>query len=266
MNWLLLLAALTFPDLVTGTQHHEQSWTAPRVCISGQGPNGTDRTGPIIRFGYGATDGIVLGAGDPFRATGTLIERVRVVRQGTGGTAIKIVALSVAERPGEIVIRDVLTCGMSDLQGGTVVDNWDTALLIDGGPVVGSGVAGIRRTRIDHFRAASCVGDAIVFKNVTHLAGTDIQGDRGTSGRVPTLVIEDSRDVNLSQLNWFGEVHLRGANSVINIDGYAQVIYVSEATIKINVRGTIDRMVVYAEGKPPMILSNVTSWSRMPTK
>jgi hypothetical protein len=256
MNWILIIAAICQP--LTGTDTRTSSWIAPRIDIVGSGFNGTDATGPILQFAQGVRDGIVLGAGDPFRATGSRIERVRVARLGSGGVGIKIVALDEGQRPGEISIRDVLVCGMSDLRGGNP-DNWDTALLIDGGPLTAVNAAGVRRIRIDKFRAASCLSDSIIFRNVTHLCGTDIQVDRGTAhGTMPTLIIENSTHVFLDGLNVFGEVHLRGKCSVIQIRGYAQAIYIGAECSQVNFSGSADKVVV--SGKPP--LSRVTRWER----
>lgn len=246
MNFLLLiLAAISQPVEpippveITGRADVSSSWVVPRMDIYGVGFNGTDEDGPIVRFGHGVTDGFVLGAGKPYRATGSRFERLRISRLGTGGMAIKFVATSPAERPGEIVINDVLVCGWSDLKGSTTKDNWDTALLIDGSnepELTRSGVAGIRRIRIDRFRAASCLGDSIVFRNVTHLVGTDIQIDQGTATevvmlfgapvirpRVPVMVVENSRHVSLYGLNIFGELHIRNCNNVV-VSGYVQTL------------------------------------------
>lgn len=264
MNLLLILAAiLSQPvETITGLREMSAPWTVPRIDIEGRGPNGTDPTGPVIRFGHGVENGFVLGAGDPFRATGTRFDRLRIARLGTGGTAIKIVAKSAAERPGEIVINDVLVCGWSDLRGATTKDNWDTALLIDGGnepELTKSGVAGIRRVRIDRFRAASCLGDSIVFRNVTHLVGTDIQIDQGTATemvmlfgsplirpRVPVMVIENSRHVFLAGINIFGELHLRNCNNVV-VSGYVQTLRIDKACKDIVVVGLVGKAAIEAK-------------------
>ena len=250
MNWLLILAAVLSQTVtITDLQDRSAPWQQARIDIEGRGPNGTDPTGPIVRFGHGVADGFVLGAGDPFRATGSRIERLRIARQGTGGTAIKIVAKSPAERPGEIVINDVLVCGWSDLKGSSTKDNWDTALLIDGGTdaeLTKSGVAGVRRIRIDQFRAASCLGDSIVFRNVTHLVGTGIQIDRGTSGRVPNMIIEDSRHIFLSGLNLFGELHLRNCNNVV-LSGYVQTLRIDKDCRDVVVVGLVGKSAIEAK-------------------
>lgn len=235
--FLIIIAALTQTFPVNGTLTFTQPWTASRVDIQGNGWNGTDKTGPALLFMPGSTDGLVLGGGDPYRATGGRIERVRIVRKGSGGTAIKITALSAAERPGEMIIRDVLTCGLSDLQGGNP-DNWDTGLLIDGGTLLEVGAAGVRRVRIEHFRAASCLGDSIVLRNVTHLSGDDIQIDQGTANRVPAMIVENSRHVQLSHLNLFGELQVRGSTNV-RIDGYVQTLRIDAKCQGIHVTGIV---------------------------
>lgn len=236
--FLILIAAIAQTVPVNGTLTFTQPWTTSRVDVAGNGWNGTDKTGPALLFMPGAADGLVIGAGDPYRATGGKIERVRIVRKSSGGTAIKITALSAAERPGETIIRDVLTCGLSDLQGGNP-DNWDTGLLIDGGTLLDVGAAGVRRVRIEHFRAASCLSDSIVFRNVTHLSGDDIQIDQGTApGRVPTMIVENSRHVQLAGLNIFGELQIRGSANV-RIDGYVQTLRVDAKCQGIHVTGVV---------------------------
>lgn len=263
MNSLLLvIAALLQPakgvDVVTDTVYRDAPIRAARVDIVGTGFNGTDPTGPAICFQSRAVDGFVLGAGDPFRATGSRLDRLRIVREGNGGTAIKFVATSASERPGEIVLRDILVCGMTDLRGGPQKHNWETALLIDGGALNESGAAGVRRIRIDHFRAASCLGESIVLRNVTHVVATDVQIDRGTSPRaVPQITIENSRHVFIYGLNIFGEIHIRACENVV-IDGYAQAVYVDARCKGVKLSGVFPRMV--SAGKTFERVSEFTRW------
>lgn len=263
--FLLLLAAFTqtFPvsgiatptTKVTGTIIWTQPWQTSRVDVQGvDGFNGTDKTGPALLFMPGAADGLVLGAGDPYRATGGKIERVRVVRKGTGGAAIKITAKSAAGRPGELIIRDVLTCGLNDLQGGTP-DNWDTGLLIDGGDLTEVNAAGIRRVRIERFRAASCLSDSIVLRNCVHLSADDVQIDRGTAKRdSPTMVIENCQHANFGKLNLFGELQLRGSTNVV-IDGYVQTLRVDGNCRGVNVRATCGAVHVDAGAEVVLLCS-----------
>lgn len=239
MTAFLLLAALTIdPITLTDRMTSAMPIMAPRVCIVGHGYNGTDETGPLILFN-GKDGGIYCGSGDPFRATGSNIDSCRIVRVGTGGCAVSFVARNAAERPGEIVIRDVLACGLSDLRGGTVKDNWDTGLVIDGGTLLEPGAAGIRRVRIDNFRAASCLAESIILRNVTHVTGTAIQIDQGTANRVPQMLMENSRHVDL-QVNIFGELRINGCD-VVRIGGYVQQLYIDRNCKNVVVSGTVDK-------------------------
>lgn len=247
---LLLLAAITIdPITLTDRMTSALPIVAPRVCITGHGYNGTDETGPMILFN-GRDGGIYCGSGDHFRATGSVVDRVRVVRVGSGGVAASFTAKSAAERPGEIVIRDVLTCGLSDLRGGQPKDNWDTGLLIDGGTLLEPGAAGIRRIRIDNFRAASCLAESIILRNVTHVTALHTEVEAGNSGRVPNVIVENSRHLDL-RLNVFGEVHLRGCNVVV-IDGYIQTLRINKACRDIVVRGVVGKLVV-EDGAPKSV-------------
>lgn len=260
MQLLLLVAMLAqSPIQISDRQFYRAPIVAPRVEIVGSGCNGTDPTGPILCFDPGVRDGITLGAGDPFRATGSRISGTRVARYASGGTAIKIAALNEGERPGEIVLRDILVCGMSDLAGGDAKDNWDTALLIDGGNLTATGAAGVRRIRIDNFRAASCLGDSIVLRNVTHLTGTAIQIDKGTSPRpVPTMVVEKSRHVNIS-VNLFGELHIRNSD-VVTVSGYVQTLRVDRLSTNVVVSGVVGQYVPERGG------SYVNTWGMVVQK
>lgn len=236
---IILLAALAIdPISLTGRMDYALPITAPRVCIVGSGYNGTDVTGPMLVFN-GASGGIRCGSADPFRATGARIDSVRVVRVGTGGCAVSFVARSAAERPGEIVIRDVLVCGLSDLQGGSVKDNWETGLLIDGGDLNDTNAAGVRRVRLDGVRVASCLGDSIVLRNVTHLTATHLQIDKGTANRVPTMIVENSRHLDLA-VNIFGELHLRGCD-VVNVRGYVQTLRVDAKCRNVTINGVVGK-------------------------
>lgn len=236
----LLLAALTIdPITLSDRMTSALPIVAPRVCIRGEGYNGTDETGPMIVFN-GKDGGVYCGQGDDFRATGSRVDSCRIVRVGTGGAALSFVARNKAERPGEIVIRDVLTCGLSDLRGGNVKDNWDTGLVIDGGTLLEPGAAGIRRVKIDNFRAASCLDKSIHINNVTHLTGTGIQIDQGTANRVPQMLVENSRHVDLA-VNIFGELHVRGCE-IVNIRGYVQSLYIDRHCKSVVVSGIVDKM------------------------
>lgn len=255
MLTFLLLASLAIdPITLSEPMKSAMPIVAPRVCIVGHGYNGTDETGPMILFN-GKDGGIYAGAGDPFRATGSLVGGVRVVRVGSGGCAVSFVARNPAERPGEIVIRDVLTCGLSDLRGGQPTDNWDTGLLIDGGTLLEPGAAGIRRVRIDNFRAASCLAESIILRNVTHVTGTGIQIDKGTANRVPVMLVENSRHVDLT-VNIFGELHVRGCE-IVNIRGYVQTLYIDKKCRNVTVSGTVDRLV------PEPGAKSVNTWGMM---
>jgi hypothetical protein len=235
----LLIATLAQP--LAELETHKEPIVAARVDISGNGFNGTDRTGPIVLFD--GCDGFDLGRGDPFRATGTHMERLRIVTSGTGGTALKFFAESKAERPGEIVLRDLKIMGMSDLNGHGK-HNWERGLVIDGGELFEVNAAGIRRVDVEGLRVAGCLSDSVYLRNVTHFHGRNIQIDRGSAKeKVPSFVIEKSRHVFLCEMNLFGELHLRDCTNII-FDGYAQTVFVDAKCQGIVVRGIVDRLVV----------------------
>lgn len=240
MSHLLWFAV--FSQTLTETVTHMEPLKAPRVDIVGQGFNGTDPVGPILQFA--GCDGLELGQGDPFRATGSHIERVRIVTNGTGGTALKFFASSKAERPGEIVIRDVKIMGMSDLNG-RGKNNWNHGLVIDGGELNEVNAAGIRKIIVENLRVAGCQSDSIILRNVTHFHGHAIEIDNGTAMREspPRMIIEHSRHVFLSQMNLFGEVVLRDCQNVI-LDGYAQVVTIEPGCKGIMISGIVDRLLV----------------------
>lgn len=255
---LIIVAVLCQPEIITGTQSHAAPIITSRVDIEGQGFNGTDPTGPIVLFA--GCDGFDLGKGDAFRATGGRLERLRIATSGSGSTALKFFASSKAERPGEVVLRDLKILGLSDLNG-RGKNNWDRGLVIDGGDLNDVNAAGIRRVSVESLRVAGCLSDSIVLRNVTHFHGRDIQIDRGSSPKEkPSVIIENSRHVFLSQMNLFGELHLRGCD-VLVFDGYAQTIFVSADCKRINIRGIVDKLVIYG-GPVPLVLPKATSFVR----
>lgn len=239
---------------VIGTETHAAPIMASRVDIVGSGFNGTDSTGPIKLF-VCPGDGFQLGRGDPFRATGGRLERMRIVRSGTGGVAINLTARSIAERPGQYTLRDLLILGMSDLKTTKTVDNWETGLRVDGGDdpeLKKNNVAGLRCVYAENVRIAGCLGDSILLKNATHFTGSAIQVDPGSAKRVPAVVIQDSRHVLIDKMNIFGEVHVRGSN-VIVLSGYAQTIYIDKACADINITGVVGKVVVERGAKRVMV-------------
>ncbi|HET6423797.1 MAG TPA: hypothetical protein VFG20_08955 [Planctomycetaceae bacterium] len=256
----LLIAAFAQP--LTETKTHTTPIVAPRVDIVGEGFNGTDPTGPILVFA--GCDGFDLGKGDPFRATGGRLERLRIVTNGTGGTALKFFAASKAERPGEIILRDLKILGLSDLNG-RGKNNWERGLVIDGGELNEVNASGVRSISVEWLRVAGCLSDSIALRNVTHFHGRDIQINQGTAPeeKVPTFVIESSRHIFLSQMNLFGELHLRDCHNVI-FDGYAQSISVDAKCRGIVLRGIVDRLTVEkgAVGRAEVLSKKIDSPSR----
>lgn len=239
MTAFILLASLLQP--LTEPTFRTEPFIAARVNIVGDGFHGNDVTGPMVVFN--CHDGFDLGRGDPYRATGGRIERIKIVKQGTGGTAIALRATSKAERPGEYVIRDVKILGYSDLRGTPTIDNWETGLLIDGGNLNETNAAGIRCVRIDGLRVAGCIGESVVLRNVTHVTATGLQVDPGSVKRVPVVIVENSRHVFIYGLNVFGEVHLRGCENVI-LSGYAQVIRIDRKCVGVTIEGRVPKVQV----------------------
>ncbi len=236
---LILLAAMLQP--LTDARIETAPWVASRVDIVGQGWTSTDVMGPAVHF-VGTGDGFVLGAGDPFRATGGRLERLKIVRKGSGGTAIKMVATSIAERPGQYTLRDLLILGDSDLHNSTTVDNWDCGILIDGGSLNKVNEAGIRCVRMDNVRIAGCLGDSLVLRNVLHFNGSAIQVDPGSSKRVPNVLIENSQHVVFGG-NIFGELHVRGSK-IVRIDGYVQTLRIDRNCSDVVVTGSVGKLAV----------------------
>ena len=238
MNCLLLLIA-AFSQTITAPQLRSEPWVAARVDVQGQGFNGTDIGGPMVQFVN--CDGFRLGSGDPFRATGGRIERLKVIKHGTGGTAIALRATSAGERPGECVIRDVKIMGYSDLRNTITSDNWETGLLVDGGNLNEVNAAGIRCVDVDGLRVAGCLGPSVDVKNATHFRCRALQVDPGSAGRVPQVTVEDSRHVFFTEANVFGEVHFRECK-VVRFDGYAQVLRVDAKCADVTITGTVGKL------------------------
>lgn len=244
MNLLLLLAALftqsAEPMQFTGQWLLAGTYKAPRIDITGVGFNGNDITGPIAVCS--GNDGFIIGEKAQFLGTGSRFERMRIAKRGTGGTALKFYAFSKADRPGEIVIRDVKVLGWSDLKGGSTKDLWEHGLIVDGGDLNDVNAAGIRRILLDNVRVAGCLGDSIVLRNVTHVTALHTEVEAGNSGRVPNVIVENSRHLDL-RLNVFGEVHLRNCN-VATVSGYFQTLRIDAKCRDVVVTGIAGKLVV----------------------
>ena len=111
--------------------------------------------------------------------------------------------------------------------------------MIDGGDLTDTNAAGIRRVRIDGLRVASCLGDSIVLRNVTHLTATHLEIDKGTANRVPCMIVENSRHLELT-VNIFGELHLRGCD-VVNVRGYVQTLRIDKNCRNVVVSGIVGK-------------------------
>lgn len=256
----LLLAALsqldfTKPVIVTSTELFRAPIVAPRVNIRGEGFNGTDPTGPVLLFDVGTDNGICVGVvtqkKDEFRCTGGSVERVRIVCRGQGGAAFYAACHSSAARPGELKFRDVKIMGLSDVQGGPTKDNWEI-----GAAFIGTKGIDLRSVDMELVRIAGCRGDSLVAKYVTHFTARNIEVDTGKSGRIPTVVFENCRQVNFSG-RVFGEIHLRGCE-VVEVTGYAQAVYIDKACKMVTLRGIFPKVV--SEGNP--VLKNQSAFTR----
>jgi hypothetical protein len=241
MNAVLLLCAL-LGQLITDTVRYPASMTAPRINLVGSGSNGTDPTGPVVLFEHSAPSGYLLGSGNPFRATGNLVSGVRIVRQGSGGTALAFVATSAAERPGEIVIQNTKIGGWRALAGGETFDGFDCGVLFDGRAV------DIRRVHTANLRIFDCAGDSLIVRNVTHFYSADLEVDKGAANRVPNVIVENSRHVRFYGAEIFGEIHFRGCDQV-RFDGYAQIIRIDKACSNVIVTSTCPKILVERGGK-----------------
>lgn len=254
MNWILWVS-IAFSQTVdiASPQLQVVPFNAARPVIIGEGSNGNDPDGPLLKFNGGGDGLCYTGIGKPFRATGGKAHRVRVVRGGTvdEGTGFLIKTLNDGERPGEVWVSDVKILGYRDLTGSTTeTARWVEGFVADGSSQTVNGAAGLRVLNIDGLRVASCTGrgDFIRFDNCVHLTGTRIQIDPGRidAGQRAILRIRNGQNIFLDKLIINGDVIVEGSPKFVMVAGYMDTVRIGGQVDGIVVDGHVRTLIVEA--------------------
>lgn len=238
---LLFAQSFTAPDTKTATVD------VPRIVLQGQGPVGNDATGPMWVWNH-AGDGLVIGTGESYRGTGSIIENVKLVKGAgfNGGTALTLKATSPTERAGQTTVRRVLILNQTDLQSGVKAGRWESGLVIDGTALTKSGEAGVRVTHLDGIRIASCTGDFVRLDNAVHVVAHAMQIDPGQNKDGAKVRIRGGQQIFFTAANVFGEVVLEENATTVILDGYFAAVTIGPKCREIVVRGIVGKLTVAA--------------------
>lgn len=197
--------------------------TAPLAARQGTMILGEGSQGSTVGFGstllvVGNGDAIVWdGTGRQYAGTGGGVRNLLIVKESgsTGGTAVRIAATSDSQRPGEMVVENVLVYGRGTGQ-------WDRGFVIDGRKADTDGARGVRSVMLSKARAASCLVDfeCIVIDQGTHVTATHLQVDTGNGTGRPGLTIRGvATNVNLANIIVHGTVVIQDGPTNVNLHG-----------------------------------------------
>lgn len=225
----------------------------PFIIGSDLGPLGNDNGGPLFRFTNDTLlDGIVWnGHGAPYRATGGVIRRVKLVKDSPvdGGAALSIVAQNGELRPGEGIIDELRVFCARDLENAKNAGRWQDGVVIDGQACREQGAAGVRQIIAHNWRIASCTGqgDFVRLDNAVHFKGSDIQCDPGRidANRRAVFRIRDGQNIQISKLVCYGDVIIEGsAKCVVLSDIIADTVRVASTARAVTLSGVINNLIV----------------------
>ncbi len=201
------------------------------IYLKGEGSQGsTIRYGTVIKHKTNGDCFHFTGGGDPSAGTGGGLEDFLIVKANDGatnytsGVAVHIEAQSTTNRPGEMLITNVLIYGAD-------TSYWSRCIEVDGTAANTSGTKGIRTINFRKVRVAeaSVVNETILFNQATHISSHGLAVDQGT-GATAESGITIRGEVNsmfLSGLNMVGSLIVEanvGGNKCnhLHIDGKIQ--------------------------------------------
>jgi hypothetical protein len=200
------------------------------VMLMGEGSQGSNS-------GYGTTvvhhsnGGLFLwnGNGTPYAGTGGGLQNFQLLKADgySGGDAIKILGTSDSQRPGEMVLTNILVA----TEGSGL---WERGLHVDGTACTTPGSKGVRSVVCHKFRVASCtVNDQYVYLNqAVHFSAHHLQIDTGSgTGTAGMTVAGDSDNVGLSNCIINGNLVL-SFNTVANCSVFGRVSSLNVTTDK----------------------------------
>lgn len=209
-----------------GTYQLTGAWTiGGGVMVEGEGSAGSNGSyGTTLRH-FGSTDCVVFdGNGVDFAGTGGGFKNFLLLQcTSAGGTALKIICTSDNDRPGEMVVENVLAYAEDNASS-----LWAHGLVVDGSACNTPGARGVRHLHMRKCRFAetSTAGQCMVLNQVTHFYAQGLATDVGNGVD--------------------GDVLIKGINDGINIHGFefggAVVIQANDATNatnNVNISGSL---------------------------
>jgi hypothetical protein len=182
------------------------------VMLMGEGSQGSNESYGTTLIHY-SNAGLFLwnGNGTAFAGTGGGLQNVQILKANTysGGDAIKLLATSDSQRPGEMVFSNVLVAGQ-----GTGL--WARGFHVDGTACTTPGSKGVRSVVCHKLRVASCTtNDQYIYLNqVVHFSAHHLQLDQGAgTGTTGMTVAGDSDNVGFSSCIINGNLVLSFGNS-----------------------------------------------------
>lgn len=177
---------------------------AQGVGIYGEGSQGsTEGYGTTFKH-YSTGDLIEFdGTGAPNTGTGGGLRDLLIVKADTyqGGTAITLAATDDDQRPGEMILSNILVAGVGNASGGDGDGGlWEHGLVIDGTACDTAGARGVRSVYGFKLRFAEATieGETVVINQATHLFFFGLQIDQGDSDATQGLTIKGiNENINL---------------------------------------------------------------------
>lgn len=201
------------------------------VALLGDGSQGSNEAYGTVLKHYSAGDFIEFnGAGASSAGTGGGLRDLLIVKADgyQGGTALKIVATGDSQRPGEMLVQNVLIYGVGSTPGaGGNGGLWDRCLVIDGSAANTNGSRGVRSFYGHKIRCAEAqvAGETVVLKQLTHAFFHGLQIDQGDSSAAQGLTIKGiNENLNICEVDIFGSITIvandaSNANTALMIDG-----------------------------------------------
>ena len=209
------------------------------VMLRGTGSQGsTDRYGTVFKHFSNEACFRFDGSGSAYAGTGGGLENFLIIKAAgyKGGNAIELVAISDQQRPGEMLLTNVLAYGES---GGL----WSHGLVVDGSACKTPGARGVRTVNCRKVRFADCASQhqSVVLNQATHFYAHGLAVDPGRGAEAGILVTGISDGIYLNGLACAGTFEVaanEGGNSTRNlhIDGKVGGSFINNDT---EVDGTV---------------------------
>lgn len=129
------------------------------------------------------------GSGAQFAGTGGGLRNVLIVKGNgfSGGDAVKIIARSDEQRPGEMNLENILVYGQGN-------GRWRSGLVVDGTAADTAGARGVRHVHLRKCRFAQALEWGIRLRQVTHFFAQGLAYDPGAGGSGNAMLVEGVSD------------------------------------------------------------------------